>query len=75
MVWHGNIKRRGRFIAKIGWYNELLLLNFRLGIDYKLMKGDRMHCHTLFNQTEEEHATIGGLAAIESESKFVQISL
>jgi len=64
MSWHGNIQRCGRFIAKIGWYGELLLLNFRLGIGYKLMKVHRMHGDTLFNQAKEEHAAMSRLAAV-----------
>lgn len=34
-----------------------------------------MHGNTLFNQSEEEHSAMGGLAAVEPERKFVQISL
>lgn len=75
MSWHGNIQRCGRFIAKIGWYGELLRLIFRLGIGYKLMKVHRMHGDTLFNQAKEEHAAMSGLAAVKPERKFVQISL
>jgi len=75
MRWHGNIQRCGRFIAKIGWYGEPLLLNFRLRIGYKLMKGHRMHGDTLLNQAKEEHTAMSGFAAVEPEHKFVQISL
>lgn len=74
MSWHGNIQRSWGFIAKIGWYGELLLLNFRLRIGYKLMKGHRMHGNTLFNQAKEKHTAMSGLAAVEPERKFVQIS-
>lgn len=34
-----------------------------------------MHGNTLFNQSKEEHAAMSGLAAIEPERKFVQVSL
>lgn len=34
-----------------------------------------MHGDTLFEQTKEEHAPVCGLAAIEPEREFVQISL
>lgn len=72
---HRNIQRGRRFIAKIGRYGELVLLVFWLRIDYKLMKWHRMHGNTLFNQSEEEHASMSGLSAVEPERKFVQISL
>ena len=52
-----------------------MLLIFRLGMRYKLMKGHRMHGNTLFNQSEEEHSAMGGLASVEPKRKFVQISL
>ncbi len=39
------------------------------------MKAHWMHGNTLLNQSKEEHAAMGGLAAVESERKFVQISL
>jgi len=74
MRWHGNIQRCGRFIAKIGWYGEPLLLNFRFGIGYKLMKGHRMHGDTLFNQAKEEHTAMSGFAAVEPERKLLPMS-
>lgn len=69
------MQRSWGFIAKIGWYDELLFLNFRLRIGDKLMKGHWMHCHTLLNQTKEKHTAMSGLATVEPERKFVQISL
>ena len=39
------------------------------------MKAHGMHEDTLLDQSKEEHAAMGGLAAVESERKFVQISL
>lgn len=39
------------------------------------MKAHWMHGNTLFNQSKEEHAAMGELAAVESERKFVQLSL
>ena len=75
MRWHRDVQRCWRFIAKIGWHGELLLLIFWLRISNKLMKAHWMHGNTLFNQSKEEHAAMGGFAAVESERKFVQISL
>ena len=34
-----------------------------------------MHGDTLFEQTKEEHAPVRGLASVEAEREFVQISL
>ena len=75
MCWHSDIERCWGFIAKVGWHSELLLLTSWLRIGNKLMKGHWMHGKTLFNQSKEEHSTMGGLAAVEPERKFVQISL
>ena len=34
-----------------------------------------MHSNALFDQAKEDHAAMGGLATVEPEGKFVQISL
>lgn len=39
------------------------------------MKGHGMHSNALFDQAKEEHAAMGGLATVEPEGKFVQVSL
>ena len=48
---------------------------FRLGIGDQLMKGQRMHGNTLFDQPKEEHTPMGGFAAVEPEGKFVEVGL
>lgn len=75
MRWHGDIQRSWGFVAKIGWYDEILLLNFGFGIGYELMKGHGMHCRALFDETEKEHTSVLGLAAVEPERIFVEVSL
>ena len=62
-------------MAEIGWHGECLFVLFWLWISNKFMKAHGMHEDTLLDQSKEEHAAMGGLAAVESERKFVQISL
>jgi hypothetical protein len=62
-------------MTKIGRYRELMPLNSGLGIGYKLTEGYGMHGNTLFDQSIEKHASMSGLASVEPEREFVEISL
>jgi len=62
-------------MAKIGRHGKLLHYIFWFRVGHKLTKGHWMHGDTLFEQAKKEHAPVRGLAAIEPECEFVQISL
>lgn len=62
-------------MAKIGRHRELLPLIFWFRVGHKLAKWHGMHDDTLFDQTKEEHAPMRGLAAVEPEREFIEISL
>lgn len=62
-------------MAKIGRHGKLLRHIFWFRVGHKLTKGHGMHGDTLFEQTKEEHAPVRGLASVEAEREFVQISL
>ena len=58
-----------------GRHRELLPFIFGLGVGHEFTEGHRMHGNALFDQPVEEHAAMRGLAAVEPEREFVQISL
>jgi len=62
-------------MAKIGRHGKLLSLIFWFRVGHELAEGHGMHGDTLFDQTKEDHAPMRGLAAVEPEREFIEISL